>query len=92
MTSRFLSLTKCAHTIKKKIKKKRGKKEKKTKTTTTKNHRKKEKKYQRGVGGRWGTTLSQFMPKVYDQLKRLKSRGKLDQGESSPNFHYFQVV
>lgn len=37
-------------------------------------------------------TLSQFMPKVYDQLKRLKSSWKLDQGKSSPNFHYFQVA
>lgn len=39
-----------------------------------------------------GYTLSQFMPKVYDQLKRLKSSWKLDQGKSSPNFHYFQVA
>lgn len=50
------------------------------------------KKKSEGGGGVGGTTLSQFKPKVYDQLKRLKSRGKLDQGESSPNFHYFQVV
>lgn len=58
---------------------------------TKRAHNKKKKKSGEG-GGWWGTTLSQFMPKVYDQLKRLKSTGKLDQGESSPNFHYFQVV
>lgn len=49
-----------------------------------------EKKKKDEEGG--GYTLSQFMPKVYDQLKRLKSSWKLDQGKSSPNFHYFQVA
>lgn len=34
----------------------------------------------------------EILPKVYGRLKGLKARGKLDQGESSPNFHYFQVV
>lgn len=36
--------------------------------------------------------LCEILPKVYGRLKGLKAWRKLDQGESSPNFHYFQVV
>ncbi len=39
-----------------------------------------------------GELLSKIQPKVYHRFKGLKAWGKLDQGESSPNFHYFQVV
>lgn len=42
----------------------------------------------RGRGG----ILCEILPKVYGRLKGLKAWRKLDQGESSPNFHYFQVV
>lgn len=42
-------------------------------------------------GGRGGI-LCEILPKVYGRLKGLKAWRKLDQGESSPNFHYFQVV
>lgn len=50
----------------------------------------------RGENGRReegrGGILCEILPKVYGRLKGLKARRKLDQGESSPNFHYFQVV
>lgn len=39
-----------------------------------------------------GGILCEILPKVYGRLKGLKAWRKLDQGESSPNFHYFQVV